>query len=160
MPRLGNPLVYDLVEVATQLASFTGPGNLRKAAQRRAVSTAYYAVFHALCYICSDELVRWAESTDLDPIYRSVDHGVARKMLAGSRAATIGQSVLKIGAGFTELQKRRHAADYMPPALQAGPGWTAEAIELANQTINAIEQLETVERRRIAILLIARPRAD
>lgn len=160
MPRLGNSLVYDLLDVADELARLAGRGDLRKAAQRRAVSTAYYAVFHALCFICADELVRWSRSDDLDPIYRSVEHGFARKALAGPRAAAIGQPVLSIGAAFTDLQKRRHAADYMPPGLQVAAGWAAETIELAKQTISAIEQLGEVERRRIAILSIARPKAD
>ena len=159
MARLGNTLVYDLLEVADALAGLAGQRDL-KAAQRRAVSTAYYAVFHALCFICADELVRWSRSNDIDPIYRSVEHGFASKVLAGKRAAAIGERVLRIGAAFTDLQKRRHAADYRPPGLQVADGWATETIELARQTITAIEQLEEVERRRIAILLIARPRAD
>lgn len=160
MPRLANTLVYDLFEVADELAGLAGRGNLRKAAQRRAVSTAYYAVFHALCFLCADELVRWSRSEEIDPIYRSVEHGFASKMLASKRAAAIGAPVLRIGAAFTDLQKRRHASDYMPPGLRIPLGWATETIELAKQTITAIEQLGDVERRRIAILLIARPRAD
>lgn len=160
MPRLGNPLVYDLLEIAEALAKQLGRTNLRKASMRRAVSTSYYAVFHALCFVCADELVRWSRSDEIEPIYRSVEHGFVRKQLASKQAAAIGSQVLAIGAAFTDLQKRRHAADYMPPGLRIDAGSTREALLLARQVIETIEALDDVQRRRLAILLIARPRAD
>ncbi len=54
--RFGNPLVYDLLDVAEALAEQRGRRNLQKAAMRRAVSSAYYAVFHGLCFVCTRAL--------------------------------------------------------------------------------------------------------
>lgn len=53
MPKLGDPLVYDLLEVSTSLAKTRDRTNLRKAAMRRGVSSSYYAVFRALCFVCA-----------------------------------------------------------------------------------------------------------
>lgn len=159
MPRLGNPLVYDLLEVAATLSESAGRQNLRKAALRRGVSASYYAVFHALCFVCASELVGWSRGEELEPIYRSVEHGGARKRLSGKDAARVGADVLAIGANFATLQDRRHLADYAPPALPVSRNWASESLTLATRAITAIEQLEPAQRRRLAILLIARPRA-
>ncbi|MGF3022181.1 hypothetical protein ACQVP2_05045 [Methylobacterium aquaticum] len=59
MARLGNPLVYDLLVVADMLAEQRGRRNLQKAAIRRAISSAYYAVFHGLCFVCTRALERF-----------------------------------------------------------------------------------------------------
>ena len=126
---------------------------------RRAVSTAYYAVFHALCFLCADELVAWAKGDIHGPIYRSVDHGVAKKRLAERSAQSIGPTILDIGVAFTKLQEERHAADYAGPGLIVSLARTSESILLAKQTINLIEELNDSERLRLAVLLIAKPRS-
>ncbi|WP_056188870.1 hypothetical protein [Methylobacterium sp. Leaf113] len=158
MPKLGNPLVYNLLEVADGLALSPGTPNVRKAAMRRAVSTAYYAVFHALCYLCADELVGWSRTGTHDPIYRSVDHGSAKTRLAGKAAERIGSTVLAIGAAFTKLQDDRHAADYASPVLPVSLERTQTIIASARQTIALIEELQKPQRLELAILLVAKPR--
>ncbi|NEU14448.1 hypothetical protein G3T14_20300 [Methylobacterium sp. BTF04] len=158
MPKLGNPLVYNLLDVADGLASLPGTRNVRKAAMRRAVSTAYYAVFHALCYVCTDELVGWTKTGTHDPIYRSVDHGSAKSRLAGKHAARIGTVILDIGAAVAKLQDDRHSADYAPPALTVSLEATLVIIALAKETVALIEGLDKPQRLELAILLIAKPR--
>ncbi len=54
MARLPNRIVYEFLEVAEVLAQQKGSANLQQAAMRRAISTAYYALFHALL-----RLLRW-----------------------------------------------------------------------------------------------------
>ncbi len=158
MARLGNPLVYNMLELADELARARGTPNHRKAAMRRAVSTAYYAVFHALCFVCASALVGWSQSENVDPIYRSVEHGFAKKRLASRDAVSIGVEVVQIGASFTALQDRRHSADYASPGLPVSPSATIETVELARQTVAAVEALDERQRLRLAILLIARQR--
>ena len=47
----------------------------RLASLRRAVSTAYYALFQALCELCAAELVGWDKPwSSFTPIFRSVEH--------------------------------------------------------------------------------------
>jgi hypothetical protein len=160
MPRLGNPLVYDLLDVSAALAGTRGGTNLRKAAMRRSVSGVYYAVFHALCFVCASELIGWSQENELlEPIYRLPDHGTAKKRLKGRDAASIGPAVVDIGNNFIDLQEARNAADYSPPAMPVRHDETLRLIALAGQTVTLIENLTTDERRKVAVLLIAKPRA-
>ena len=46
--RIPGPLVADLIATAELLAASPGQPTFRQACMRRAVSGAYYAVFHAL----------------------------------------------------------------------------------------------------------------
>ncbi|GJE16854.1 hypothetical protein [Methylobacterium marchantiae] len=159
MPRLGNPLVYDLLETSRALADTRGRVNLRKAAMRRAVSGAYYSVFHALCFICASELIGWNQENEvLEPIYRLLDHGTAKKRLYSRDANLIGPSVTDIGNNFLSLQEARNAADYSPPALKVRHDETLRYIELAERTVTLIESLTTLDRKKLAVLLIARTR--
>ena len=89
---------------------------------RKAVSCAYYAMFHTLCKCCADMLVgrdsegelakeRWIQA------YRALDHGQARKRCNNSKE--IGKSppeVQKFAELFVEMQHQRHEADYSPDA--------------------------------------------
>lgn len=166
MPKLGNPLTYDLLELADQLAEQRGRVSLQKASLRRATSTAYYAAFHALCFVCADELVGWSESDDLEPIYRSVEHREARKRLTSQEALQRFGRFLDIGSAFETLQKRRHDADYASPGgtavFRGWSGsirdWASDSIALARQLVDALEQLDPPQRRQLAILLIAKAR--
>lgn len=159
MPRLGNPLVYDLLAVATTLAEQTGRTNLRKAAMRRGVSSAYYAVFHALCFVCASSLVGWGRTDTLVPIYRSLEHGLAKNRLRSIEAKEIGSHVLAIGTSFAQLQEARHAADYNPPGLPVRTDETLNLIARAREIVTLIENLDANDRLRVAILLIARQRS-
>lgn len=81
-----NP--YDLIRIARHLATGGVGGNRgrpRQADLRRAVSTTYYALFHALSRCCADIL---AGSTPAHRrqrgwqlVYRSLEHGPARSRL-------------------------------------------------------------------------------
>ena len=122
------------------------------------VSTAYYAVFHALCAICADELVGWG-TTVHEPIYRSLDHGIALDRLRSADALQISGSLKKIGLLFKNLQEWRHKADYSPPQALLSQRQAQALLEEAREAIKLIEALSPRdERRRLAILLIAKPR--
>jgi hypothetical protein len=160
MTRLGNPLVYDLLTVAEELTRASGTGSQRKAALRRAVSTADYAVFHALCYVCADSLVGWSKSEVMVPIYRSLDHGSAKTRLASAEAkALLEPQGLDVGAAFTFLEEKRHEADYAAPSLTVSKAWARDCLERAQQTIAIIETLDRTQRMKLAVLLIAKPRS-
>ena len=160
MPRLGDVLVYDLLEVAETLANLRGRANLRKAAMRRATSSAYYAVFHALCFVCASELIGWNQENDVvEPVYRLIDHGTAKKRLKGREAALIDAAVVDIGNNFVDLQDARNVADYNLPGISVRHDETMRLIALSAQTITLIENLTTQDRKKLAVLLIAKNRA-
>ncbi|MCJ2068641.1 hypothetical protein MKK75_07475 [Methylobacterium sp. J-030] len=158
MPRLGNTLVYDLLEVAETLARQGGRMNLRKASMRRAVSSAYYAVFHGLCFVCASVIVGWRRSGELESVYRMLDHGQVRKRLTSPEAAQIAPAVATIGAAFAVLQERRHLADYSPPTMPVSQNETLAILNRARETVKALESLGDDQRRKLAVLLITKAR--
>ncbi|KTS37140.1 hypothetical protein NS228_09160 [Methylobacterium indicum] len=159
MPRLGNPLVYDLLVVADLLSDQRGRRNLQRAATRRAVSSAYYAVFHGVCFICTRALGLWRRDAALtEPIYRLLDQAQIRKRLSGREAAEISAAVAEIGINFAELQALRHLADYSPPSLDISREEARSTVARARKTISDLESLDDDQCRRLAVLLITKAR--
>lgn len=159
MARLGNPLVYDLLVVAEMLADQRGRRNLQKAAMRRAVSSAYYAVFHGLCFVSTRAPGFWRRDPALtEPVYRLLDHGQIRRRLAGREAAELGSIVVEISAAFAYLQDRRHQADYSPPSLNIHRDVTRNVVARAKQAVADLESLDDDQCRRLAVLLITKAR--
>jgi hypothetical protein len=88
-----------------------------QASLRRAVSTAYYALFHLLIQEAS---ANWNRADTRDYLARAFEHGTMKK--ASSRAenrsydsAAPPQAVVKlrfVARAFRELQQERHIADY------------------------------------------------
>lgn len=159
MARSKNTLVADLLDIADQLAAQNGRPSLRKAAMRRAVSSAYYAVFHELCYVCADQLGVWTKANDLrEPVYRLLDHGIARSRLIGKEAAAISSDILQIGTLFRDLQEARHSADYKSSAMAVSPDWAVSQIAEARRIVELIEALPPDDRLKLAILLVTKAR--
>jgi hypothetical protein len=84
----------------------------RSASLRRAVSTAYYAVFQALCETCADTLVGWKKPWEaFTPVFRALEHGRAAQTLLQRSAATPPE-LQRFALAFRELQEAREWADY------------------------------------------------
>jgi len=160
VPRLANPLVADLLEIADGLAQQSGRPNLRQAAIRKAVSTAYYAVFHALCTICSDGLVRWSRTELVAKTYRALDHGTARKRLSALASQPGASADLKrICVTFGELQDKRNDADYERSRSLFNKNEALTEIRKARETVELLGRFDEDARRRLAIdLLVAKGR--
>ena len=120
-------LQKDLLEQAHQLAHHE-PRRPRQASLRRAVSTAYYAVFHLLVDAASREIVAGRDQEDLRHIVgRALRHSQMKKAcqalanwnpnnpprpLAGVLPGGPPQVVVTVASAFVELQQARHEADY------------------------------------------------
>jgi uncharacterized protein (UPF0332 family) len=108
-------LAQDLLEQAQHLAKRDGL-EPRQASLRRAVSTAYYALFHLLI----DEAVsNWAVVHQRNKLARSFDHGSMKRVCVDyvrtfySAGEPASEFLLKnVAETFSELQLRRHTADY------------------------------------------------
>jgi uncharacterized protein (UPF0332 family) len=113
----------DLLKQAKYLAN-REPKHPRQASLRRALSTAYYALFHA---IISEALMISAPAlpNGLRPLVgRTFDHGAMKKVCAGfgqaSPAATTAALItrpmqpelISVARAFVDLQNARHQADY------------------------------------------------
>ena len=111
-----------LLEQAERLAK-TGKGRPRQTDLRRAVSSAYYAIFHLLTQECSRRLAIQASIRPI--IARAFDHGqmkqacsvFANKQLP-ENLKSIVPSILSssdlqlVAKAFVKLQESRHRADY------------------------------------------------
>ncbi len=107
------PFPDDLLEQAYDLAH-KEPTNPKQASLRRAVSTAYYALFHLLI----DEAVsKWAVERQRSVLARTFDHGKMKGTCDDVlKTVKSGGSVLPelntVAHNFIQLQQHRHTADY------------------------------------------------
>ena len=150
-------MIDDLLDLADHLARLE-PGRPKDSSLRRSVSTAYYALFHALAYNCSDELVGWRKPWEVfKPIYRSLDHGSAKKYFERSAGRHQNPSIAQIGTAFIALQEARHRADYDP---QPSFG-RKEALDYCAQARFAVATIRTLPsdaKLALAVDLISRIR--
>ena len=131
---------------------------------RRAVSCAYYAMFHTLAASNADTLLGASPSDRQGwawrQAYRAIDHRPARNKFTraslGSRFPTV---IRNFGAVFTIAQRMRHAADYDPHS-EFSPTDVGEIIDRAEANINAFNQTPDDIRRDLAIHILTTTRSD
>lgn len=80
----------------------------RQASLRRAVSSAYYAVFHMLV---ADACRNWKLRHQRTVLERAFEHGRMRQV-SDKVKATASPDLKAVAAGFVKLQHLRHRADY------------------------------------------------
>ncbi len=121
----------DLIELAEFIAK-RDAGRPKQASLRRAISTAYYAVFHYLIdEVCSAQIgTQNTQRPYRHALSRAFAHTVMKQACSGFGGGTLKHSVIKglprnqlgnyvvpkkiqnIAATFAELQEKRHLADY------------------------------------------------
>ena len=150
-----------LIELADQILQI-GSGYPRQATINRAISTAYYGLFHALAAECVARTVGSPRSSRyweiVTPIHRSIDHGAARRLFERlAKDRTTRSDLKRLAETFLELQAARQAADYDPGSRQS----RQEALDLIVQARLAIEALRSMpkeDRLLLAVHLITKPR--
>jgi uncharacterized protein (UPF0332 family) len=108
-------LPADLLKQANELARHE-PGKPRQASVRRAVSAAYYALFHQLC----EEVTRVVKPRSLAALVRRIpQHGEMKALCTnylnqrpGYSAKAPSADLIVVLKAFTELQDAQHKADY------------------------------------------------
>ena len=113
----------ELVDLAYKLARGTGgPGRPRTIELRRAVSTAYYALFHKLGQHAAERLIgsgwtqqhsavsRWITHTELAQLANAAN-GVGNQALQAA-LVPVDPRVADLAQMFIDLQVARHDADY------------------------------------------------
>jgi hypothetical protein len=104
-------LADDLLEDARHLAD-KGIADQRKSHMRRAISTAYYAVFHLFV---EDFVEHWEFPDQRARLGRMFNHG---KMCTGytpnekNNPTLVETELINVITAFGQLQKDRHRADY------------------------------------------------
>lgn len=128
---------------------------------RRAVSNAYYSLFHALAASNADVLVGTPNNAITGEawtrVYRGLDHNRARKELQ-QHQGDLSATAQNFADVFSLLQARRHSADYDPNAvftvnqtsiwLAVAEYVCAEYLQVDRHERACIAALTTIERRR------------
>jgi uncharacterized protein (UPF0332 family) len=109
------PFADDLLEQSRHLAK-RERNRPRQASLRRAISTAYYALFHLLT---TASVSNWKVVRQRPSLARAFEHRKMNSVCAkisreqsSNRAPTSGQLLKTIATTFVALQQHRHDADY------------------------------------------------
>ena len=142
----------DLLVQADHLCKLS-PKRPKQANLRRAVSTSYYAVFHALCWSNANVLAgmgiarpqrAWLQT------YRAVDHAQAKTRCKETKGKGFPASIQAFADCFTSLQEYRHRADYSPDQHFTKQEVSA-IVGLARSAVAAIGNAPVKDRRAFAI---------
>ena len=158
-------LVAHQLENARLLARID-KGRPRQASLRRSVSTAYYALFQAICEVCAAELVGWGKPWEaFTPIFRSLDHSRVLEALRNPSMADKPELV-RLSFAFGELKAAREWADYNPePRPRYGAGKPPKSytrsesltlIELAEEAIILLDRIDKPTRLKLAVRLVTK----
>ena len=125
---------------------------------RRAVSTAYYAMFHCLARMCADRLARSRglplRHATRQAVYRSLQHGRAKRQCTNPRViSAYPKAVRSFAAGFAALQQRRHRADY-DPTLAFKVSQARESVDQAEELIRALQGAPEADLRDFALRVL------
>ena len=131
------PFPEDLLQQAYDLAS-KEPKNPKQASLRRAVSTAYYALFHLLI----DEAVsKWAVERQRSVLARTFEHdrmkSICDDVLKDFKSGgNVPPELFTVAQSFIELQQHRNTADY-DNSQQWSRTDVLNALTLATDAFNA-----------------------
>lgn len=159
-----NP--QDLLRIAEGLAQGAiggSRGRPRQAELRRAISTAYYALFHTLALCGANTLVGAARVSRGQPewlqVYRALEHGYARNQCANAAAMSkFSSEIQEFGVQFARMQMQRQTADYNPDATFSRTQ-VISLIEETERIITDFENLDPRERRAFAVFVLFRLRS-
>ena len=114
---------------ADKLVAAPSSGALRQVDLRRAISSAYYGLFHFTLTALADEFVGVTQraTSRYALVYRKLDHSTLKEICADLAKQTqpqkykaylpkngIGSDLQAFATAAVELQEKRHRADYNP----------------------------------------------
>jgi hypothetical protein len=160
-----------LFEQADRLIGVLAAGRPRQVDLRRAVSSAYYGLFHAILAAAADEMIGAAyRSTENYALaYRSIDHRVLRvlcievqkaipaKYRRYEPAGGFSRFIRAVAASVVELQDARYAADYDPLVFLKRSD-AALAVRTARRAVKRFDSATAKSRKAFLTLLLFPPR--
>ncbi len=124
------------------------------------MSTAYYAVFHALAELCADELLgveSGRRSNEYVRIYRSLEHGTLKTAFGAAPLSSVG-ALQKIGNRVVRLQSERIRSDYLPQQSLYTTDQSLDLVKSARSAVGSIAELSQGDRRSLAVHLLFKSR--
>ena len=148
----------DLIETARRLTEFGTP-QPTQADLRRAVSTAYYVLFHCLAGAAADLLTGSSRrSPEWHQVYRALEHGKARNACQQQGVMrTFPMEIRSFAKAFVDLQDARHQADYAPESRYLKPDVLA-IIDTVEEAIDRFEQADVRHQRSFAVHVLFKRR--
>ena len=152
----------DLITTARILASEDSQGRPRQTILKRAVSTTYYAMFHALCGNCADSLIgrtrKNRSQRAWQQVYRTVEHGFAKKQCVRNDIKCFPDDIQEFAKKFVDLQEIRHKADY-DPLYSISRSTVLFAIDTAEMAIKQLESADRKDLKEFAVWTVMKKRA-
>lgn len=161
-----------LFEQADRLIAPPGGGAPRQADLRRAISNAYYGIFHAVLTEAADYFA--GKSQRQTPIYqlvyRSIDHRSLRRLCEDVKKKTLpekilqyeptggfGQDLIALTTAVVDLQEKRHLADY-DPLFRVGMSDAVLAVATGRTAMARFQNANRPRRKAFLSLLVFSPR--
>lgn len=120
----------------------------RQADLRRALSTAYYSLFHGLAETGADRMIgttpQARRSVAWNRVYRALGHNEAKKACARSCNTTNSENLMIFTTTFPDLQDLRHQADY-DPNVRFNHSFVVARVDEAEQALTALQCLSKAE---------------
>ncbi len=149
---------FDLIKTARGLTKLS-PRRPTQANLRRAVSTAYYAMFHCLASSAASLLVGGGRGTAWHQVYRTLEHGKAKNACQRHRAMQVFPAGIQdFAKAFVRLQTERHRADC---ALEGSRYYKSDVIveiDAAERAIDQFERMAVAARRGFVVHVLFRQR--
>jgi hypothetical protein len=139
---------------------------------RRAISDAYYGIFHATLAAAADQFVGAGKrsTSEYVLVYRSISHGAVRELCAEVKKPTFSRLLVRhvpaggfgldlkaYAEGLLELQEKRISADYDPQKRYRRLDAVA-AIAAAQRALTEFKNTMPAEREAFLALLVFKPR--
>lgn len=155
---------HNLIQAARDLVESANPDDPHESHFRRAISTAYYALFHCLAESSANLLAgedpanrsnrAWRQT------YRALNHGAVQNRRNRREFKTeFPQAIQDFAKVFVEIRDKRNSADY-DPTEPFSKSDAEQAIDDAEDAINDFMSIESGERRNFALYLLLPIRAD
>lgn len=155
---------HNLIQAARDLVESANPDDPHNSHFRRAISTAYYALFHCLAESSANLLAgedpanrnnrAWLQT------YRALNHGAVKNRRNRREFKTeFPQETQDFAKVFVEIRDKRNRADYDPTGSLSNLD-AEQAIDDAEDAINDFMSIESGERRNFALYLLLPIRAD
>lgn len=159
-------------EQADLLMAAPAAGPPRQVNLRRAISNAYYGVFHFVLTELADEFVGKTKRTSqrYAAVYRSLDHRTFKQICLDLQKSPppvryaaflprngMGNTIAEFAVAVVELQERRHRSDY-DPSSRFKTSDAQIAVRTARRAIIRFRRASPERRKTFLTLLLCPPR--
>ena len=160
-----------LDQAARLLTAPGGVGAPRQADLRRAISTAYYGLFHAIVTHLADDFGGKTKRNTLryELLYRSIDHRALKRICNDITKRTLPERYLRylppggfgtdieaVATAIVDLQEKRHQADY-DPRFRVSASDASLAIKTAQTALQRLRSASRARQKAFNNLLLFSP---